>query len=144
MKNLLNFKQRASQTNAVYLVHGKFSYLVNDNPFDMVIFSHCSLSRSANDAKFIGKVMSVPSATNNGLKLSVTVSEYIRKGVLYFDVLDFSFGGIRSNDLVRSYNPWSTKDTTKTKSSVANVHKNYTKSKRPTPPTVPPPSLQKK
>ena len=24
------------QTNAVYLVHGKFSYLVNDNSFDMV------------------------------------------------------------------------------------------------------------
>src|SRR6185436_3019887 len=33
----------ALQTNAVYLIHGKFSYLLNDNSLDMVIFSHVLL-----------------------------------------------------------------------------------------------------
>lgn len=181
----------ALQTNAVYLVHGKFSYLVNDNSFDMVIFSHVLLPIDSADcpeapmiAKFIGKVTSVPSVTNNGLRLSVTVSEYIRKGekpirevivthpttgrlsksitaaqknatvqftgiliiyegVLYCDVLDFSFVGIRSDGLVHSYNPWSTKDTTTTKSSVAKRVQELHKEQMSTPPTISP-SLQKK
>jgi len=175
----------ALQTNAVYLVHGKFSYLVNDNSLDMVIFSHVLLPIDSADcpeapmiAKFIGKVTSVSSVTNNGLILSVTVSEYIRKGerpvrevivthpttgrfsrsitaaqknatvqftgiliiyegVLYCDILDFSFVGIRPDDLVHSYNPWSTKDTTTTKSSVAKRIQELHKEQTSTPPTVP-------
>jgi hypothetical protein len=177
----------ALQTNAVYLVHGKFSYLLNDNSLDMVIFSHVLLPIDSADcpeapmiAKFIGKVTSVPSVTNTGLRLSVTVSEYIRKGerpvrevivthpiagrlsksitaaqknatvqftgiliiyegVLYCDVLDFSFVGIRSDNLVHSYNPWSTKDTTTTKSSVAKRVQELHKEQKSTPPIVPSP-----
>ena len=142
----------------------------------MVIFSHVLLPIESADcpeapriAKFIGKVTSVPSVNNNGLRLSVTVSDYIRKGerpvrevivthpttgrlsksitaaqknatdqfagilIIYEGPLIrisyiILFVGIRSDDLVHSYNPWSTKNTTTTKSSVA---KNYTKSKCP-------------
>ncbi|CAG8490860.1 16858_t:CDS:1 [Acaulospora morrowiae] len=175
----------ALQTNAVYLIHGKFSYLVNDNSLDLVIFSHVLLPIDSAEcpeapmiAKFIGKVTSVPSVTNNGLRLLVTVSEYIRKGekpvheiivthpttgrlsksitaaqknatvqftgilfiyesILYCDVLDFSFVGIRSDDLIHSYNPWSTKDKITTKSSVAKRIQKLHNEQMSTPPTIP-------
>jgi|GEM_PF-4264551 len=171
----------ALQTNAVYLVHGKFSYSLNDNSLDMIIFSHVLLPIDSADcpeapmvAKFIGKVANAPSITNNGLRLPVTVSEYMRKGerpiheiiithpttgrlsksitaaqknatvqftgiliiyegVLYCDVLDFSFIGIRSDDLVHSYNPWSTKNT---KSSVAKRVEKLHEEQNATPPNV--------
>lgn len=174
----------ALQTNAVYLVQGKFSYLLNDNSLDMVIFSHVLLPIDSADcpeapivAKFIGKVANAPSVTNTGLRLSVTVSEYMRKGerpvheviithptagrlsksitaaqknatvqftgiliiyegVLYCDVLDFSFIGIRSDNLVHSHNPWSTKSTTTTKSSVAKRVEELHKEQNSTPPNV--------
>ena len=42
----------ALQTNAVYLVHGKFSYLLNDdNSLDMVIFSHILLPIDSADCQ---------------------------------------------------------------------------------------------
>jgi len=68
-----NQKQRPTEARNVlnhYLVHGKFSYLLNDNSFDMVIFSHVLLSTVQKlIAKFIGKVASAPSVTNTGLRL---------------------------------------------------------------------------
>ena len=45
-----NQKQRPAEARNIlnhYLVHGKFSYLLNDNSFDMLIFSHVLLIDSA-------------------------------------------------------------------------------------------------
>jgi len=76
----------ALQVGQIYLAHGKFTYLSNNNSIDLVILSHVLLPINTSKcpespmvARYIGKVISPPVSTNTGLKLAVTVSEYMRK-----------------------------------------------------------------
>jgi len=77
----------ALQLETVYLLHGKFTYLINEDSFDMIIISHVQLPIAISDCpasslipRFIGKTISSPSVTTMGVCISVCVTEYLRKG----------------------------------------------------------------
>ena len=77
----------ALQLETVYLLHGKFSYLMNDDSLDMIIMSHVHLTiemehcpASPLIARFIGKTINSPSATTMEVCITVGVTEYLRKG----------------------------------------------------------------
>ena len=77
----------ALQLETVYLLHGKFTYLINEDSLDMIIISHVQLPIAISDCpasslipRFIGKTVSSPSITTMGICISVCVTEYLRKG----------------------------------------------------------------
>jgi len=77
----------ALQLETVYLLHGKFTYLINEDSLDMIIISHVQLPIAISDCpasplipRFIGKTISSPSVTTMGVCISVCVTEYLRKG----------------------------------------------------------------
>ena len=77
----------ALQLETVYLLHGKFTYLINEDVLDMIIISHVKLPIVISDcpsspliSRFIGKTISSPSVTTMGVCISVCVTEYLRKG----------------------------------------------------------------
>jgi len=77
----------ALQLETVYLLHGKFTYLINEDFLDMIIISHVKLPIVISDcpaspliSRFIGKTISSPSVTTMSVCISVCVTEYLRKG----------------------------------------------------------------
>ena len=101
----------ALQLETVYLLHGKFTYLINEDSLDMIIISLRKGERPINEIVIThpsnGRLAKSITAAQKNATVQFTGILTIHEKRLYCDALDFSFIGTKFGENNVINNPWS-------------------------------------
>ena len=101
----------ALQLETVYLLHGKFTYLTNEDSLDMIIISLRKGERPINEIVIThpsnGRLAKSITAAQKNATVQFTGILTIHEKRLYCDALDFSFIGTKFGENNVINNPWS-------------------------------------